>query len=81
MSVYIGEHYKFITNSAQADIVIINFKEGKTVIDVLGTAGGSGIFNISWWSESSFVNRMVKRIEAYCNENGVAFTKKRFDAF
>lgn len=41
------ESYRLRTNSSQWNMVVLKKKGEKTEIDIVGTAGGTGLFNIS----------------------------------
>lgn len=65
-----SESYKMRTNSTQWNMVVLRKKGRKVEIDMVGTAGGSGIFNISWWSESGFTKGMFKHFKKHCEDKG-----------
>lgn len=67
------ETYRFRNNSTQWDMVVLKKIEGETHIDIVGTAGGSGLFNISWWSESGFTKSMFRHLVNQCDNNGWSY--------
>lgn len=54
-------------------MVILKRIEDKIQVDTMGTAGGSGIFNLSWGTESSFVKQFSKRVKEYCAKHDITF--------
>jgi hypothetical protein len=75
MSVLCAEKWKFLSNSTQMDMVVIVKKEDYLMVDIIGAAGGIGLFNISFWSESGFTKRMKKRLIAYCTERNISYSE------
>lgn len=73
MSLLCAERWKFLSNSTQMDMVVVMKKEDHLLIDIIGAAGGIGIFNISFWSESGFTKRMLKSLIAYCKERNLIY--------
>ena len=66
MTIIATEQYKLRTNSAQWNMVVLKKEGHKIRVDIIGAAGGTGIFNISLWAESSFVKRLGGRLQAFC---------------
>ena len=75
MSLLCAERWKFLSNSTQMDMVVVMKKEDHLLIDIIGAAGGIGIFNISFWSESSFTKRMQKVLIAYCEDRNLSYSE------
>lgn len=67
------ESYKLRNNSTQWNMVVLKKKDGKAQIDIIGTAGGYGLFNISWWSESGFTKRLFRHYVNQCEVKGWSF--------
>ncbi|MDA8648366.1 hypothetical protein N9L43_01005 [bacterium] len=67
------ESFRLRTTSAQWDMVVLKRINTKIQVDIVGTAGGSGIFNISLGSENSFVKEMRRFLVHYCEENGFRY--------
>ncbi|SMC74725.1 hypothetical protein SAMN06296427_10719 [Moheibacter sediminis] len=40
-------------------------------LDLIAAGGGESIFNISFWSKNSFINKINKIIIKYCLENNI----------
>ena len=60
------EEYYFRTGSTQMNIVTLKQADHSIDIDIIGSAGGTGFFNINWGSERSFikkVKKIVKKLE------------------
>ncbi len=76
MIVISEERYKLRTNSAQLNQVIITKKESTCEVDIMGAAGGTGIFNFSLWSESGFIWKTSKVLKSYCEQNGIEILKE-----
>lgn len=64
------ESFRLRTNSSQWDMVVLKRIGRKTQIDIVGAAGGTGLFNFSWWSESSFTKSLLQHFQHYCQLNG-----------
>ena len=76
MIIIAAEKYKFRTNSTQMNMIIIKRNSNnKSIIDIIGAAGGTGIFNFSLWAESSFVKSTLKTLSAYCTEQNIGIHK------
>lgn len=64
------ESFRLRTSSSQWDMVVLKKIGRKIQIDIVGTAGGIGLLNISWWSESSFVKSMDQFFVNRCKLRG-----------
>lgn len=64
------ESFKFRNNSTQWNMVVLKKIDGKTQIDIIGTAGGQGLLNISWWSESGFTKKVLRHFMDQSELNG-----------
>lgn len=67
------EQYYFRTNSTQLNMIIANFKNSIIEIDIIGAAGGSGLLNLTWGSESEFIKVVEKRLKNYCEKNCIKY--------
>lgn len=71
MIIIAAELYKFRTNSSQFNMVVVKKDGSKAYIDIIGAAGGIGVFNVNFGTESNFVYECVRLLKAYCSENGI----------
>ena len=64
IAVLIGEQF-FLRTGSWAGITIIVKEESANScsLDVIAFAGGAGIFNISWFSEESYIEKLVRFIK------------------
>lgn len=69
MSILAGEEYHLRNDSTQLNLIIVKLINSKILVDVIGGAGGSGIFNLNWGSEKSYIKRVSKVLKKYCTEN------------
>lgn len=67
------ESYRLRNDSTQWDMVVLRKEKGKAHVDLLGTAGGTGLFNFSWWSESGFTKKLSRKYVAHCEMKGYGF--------
>lgn len=65
MSVLIEENFYWRTSSAQLNVVMAKRKDDRIYITAVGGGGGSGVFNISWGAEKSFLRKMKKLLIHY----------------
>ena len=71
MSILSSEEYYFRNRSTQLNMIIAKKKESYVLIDVLGSAGGTGIFNISWGSEKGYIKTVNKVLDKFSEEHGI----------
>ena len=71
MSILSSEEYYFRNRSTQLNMIIAKKIESCILIDVLGSAGGTGIFNISWGSEKGYIKTVHKIINKFSEEYSV----------
>lgn len=71
MIIITSETYKFRTNSTQMNMIIVKKNGTGSYVDIIGAAGGTGLFNFSLWAESGFVKNTYKLLEAYCLKENV----------
>ncbi len=76
-----SEAYRLRTTSSQWEMVVLKKVDNSVRIDVIGTGGGAGIFNISLGSEKSFVNQMVIALRDVCNRNGLKYSEASGDLY
>jgi len=68
MSVLALEEFYFRNSSTQLNMIIAKREESYILIDVMGSAGGTGIFNINWWSEKGYIKRVKRVLDEYAEE-------------
>jgi len=71
MSILSSEEYYFRNRSSQLNMIIAKKTESCILIDVLGSAGGTGIFNISWGSEKGYINTVSKILKNFSEEYAI----------
>ncbi|GAB5416418.1 MAG: hypothetical protein Crog4KO_09960 [Crocinitomicaceae bacterium] len=74
-----SETYRLRTTSSQWEMVVLKKLDNSVRIDVIGTGGGAGVFNISLGSEKSFVNQMMGALRDVCDRNGLKYTEASGD--
>lgn len=68
MSILANEEYYLRNNSTQMNLVILKINENSLDIDIIGSAGGSGIFNINLWSEKGYIKKVKKLLVKFSEE-------------
>ncbi len=81
MIIIASEQYKFRTNSTQMNMIIVKKHEFGCCIDIIGAAGGTGLFNFSLWAESGFVKSATKLLENYCTKEDLKMTEEKTPTF
>ena len=71
MIIIASETYKFRTNSTQMNMIVVKKNDKRCYVDIIGAAGGTGIFNFSLWAESGFVKGAYKLLQEYCSNQGL----------
>jgi hypothetical protein len=66
MAVLANENLYLRNSSTQLDMLVIKVQEGDLHVDLIGGAGGAGLFNFNFGSEKSFTKRATKIIRDYC---------------
>ena len=66
MAVLANENFYLRNNSTQLDMLVIKIEDSVLYVDLMGSAGGAGLFNFNFGSERSFINRTTKIIRDYC---------------
>ena len=75
--VVVTEQYFFRTNSnLQATTVFELVDETTCRVAIFSGGGGSGVFQIDLRSESSESDRLERKIEHYCEENGLEMERE-----
>jgi hypothetical protein len=64
------EQFYFRNNSSQMNMVVVKKKSSYLFLDIIGAAGGQGLFGMTWGSERGFSRKMRKKIDGLCNEKG-----------
>jgi len=62
------EDFYFRNNSTQFELIYAKIENQEIKIDIVGSAGGSGLLNLNLGSEKSFINKFMKIIEKYEKE-------------
>ncbi len=68
MSVLINEEYYFRNDSTQLNMIILKLKDQSIEIDIIGGAGGTGLFNFNFWSEKGYLKKVKKVLAKFSNE-------------
>lgn len=76
MSVLIEENFYWRNSSTQLNVVMAKRKEDRIYITAVGGGGGTGVFNISWGSEKSFLRQMKKLLKQYAETNNFTLLLK-----
>lgn len=76
MSVLIEESFYWRTSSAQLNVVMAKRKEDRIYITAVGGGGGTGVFNISWGAEKSFLRQMRKLLVRYTEAHDIVLLEK-----
>jgi len=71
MSVLTEEEFHFRTSSSQLNMIVARRTEDSIFLDIIGSAGGSGIFNFDFWSEQGYINKVRKVLDRFCEEYGL----------
>jgi hypothetical protein len=71
MSILASEEYYFRNESTQMNMIIAKKVESYIIIDVMGGAGGTGVFNISWGSEKGYIKTVNKVLNRFTEEYDV----------
>jgi hypothetical protein len=77
MIVFVSERFRLRTISSQSEMVILKKEDGKIIVEIIASGGGSGWFNVSWGSEYSFVKKMANKLITYCDKNNISGKKTR----
>lgn len=72
MSVLAQEEYHLRSSSTQLNMIIAKKQEDYILLDVMGSAGGSGAFNFDYGSEKGYLRKACEVLERYCEEFGIA---------
>ena len=71
LTILATENFYFRNNSTQLNMVVIKQLGEDIIIDVIGAAGGTGLFNITWGSQKGFIKETQKIIEEFCSKNAL----------
>jgi hypothetical protein len=71
MSVLASEEYYFRNNSTQLNMLIVKLEDAYISVDIMGSAGGSGLLNINLGSEKGYIKKARKVIEGYVIEHNL----------
>jgi hypothetical protein len=72
VAIFVHEEYVFRTSSYQTltSIVEGDRNAGTFTLTVVGSGGGSGIFNISWGSQNAGENTIIKNVQKIIEQTG-----------
>src|SRR4051812_48021740 len=70
MTILAAEEFYFRTNSNQLNLIVIKSVDSLLHIDLIGGGGGTGLFAITWGSESAFIKKTKKMLESFCAAYG-----------
>ena len=59
------EKYYFRTGSYASLTVMLTQNENEQTVDIIGSGGGEGLFNISWGANSNFAENAVRILQQY----------------
>jgi hypothetical protein len=71
MTVLATENFYFRNNSTQLNMIVIKKEDDILHVDLIGAAGGSGLFNFNFGSEKGFIKSTKKIINEFCSERGL----------
>lgn len=71
MCLLVSEEFYFRNNSTQVNMVIVKRDDYSLYVDVIGGGGGTGLFNISLWSEKGYIKRVSKVLNKFIEEFGL----------
>jgi len=71
MSVLAQEEYHLRSSSTQLNMLIAKRIEDSIQIDIMGSAGGSGMFNNDFGSEKGYLRKACVVLERYSEEFGI----------
>jgi hypothetical protein len=77
MIVMSTEQFRMRTTSQQLNMVCLQLVDSKLEIDLIGAAGGSGIFNLNLGSEWSFTRKLARKIVRYCDVHGYEVSTRK----
>ncbi len=68
MSVLAQEEYHLRSTSTQLNMVIAKKHADYILLDIIGSAGGSGMLNNDFGSEKAYLRKAFAVLERYCEE-------------
>jgi hypothetical protein len=71
MSVLAQEEYHLRSSSTQLNMIIAKRQEDIILLDIMGMAGGAGMFNFDFGSEKGYLRKVCVVLERYCEEFGL----------
>jgi hypothetical protein len=72
MSVLAQEEYHLRSSSTQLNMIVAKKQGDCVLMDIMGSAGGSGMFNFDFGSEKGYLRKALTVVEMYCEEFGLA---------
>jgi hypothetical protein len=70
MSVLAQEEFHLRSSSTQLNMVLAKRHEDYILLDVIGSAGGSGMFNSDFGSEKGYLRKACAVLEGFVEEHG-----------
>jgi hypothetical protein len=70
MSVLAQEEYHLRSTSTQLNMVIAKRQEEYILVDIMGSAGGSGMFNSDFGTEMGYLKTAFAVLERFVEEHG-----------
>ena len=71
ISILVKEAFYLRTSSTQNNMLIFKRSGNHILVDIIGSAGGTGLLNFSWGSEASFINKVMHLLKDYCSLNRI----------
>jgi hypothetical protein len=71
MAVLATENFYFRNNSTQLNMIVIKKEDLILHVDLIGAAGGTGLFNFNLGSEKGFIKTTKKIISEFCSGQGL----------
>ena len=71
MTILAKEEFYFRNKSTQMNMIVLKSIEDFVIVEIIGGAGGSGLFNINLGSQKSFINTVIKLLYAISDEMGI----------
>ncbi len=75
MTVLAQEKFYFRNNSTQLNMIIAKRVDSSIHLDVIGSAGGTGLFNFNLWSEKGFLKRVKNILKDLDNVYGLEISE------
>ena len=53
-------------------MVVVKRRDSALFLDIMGSAGGAGMFNFDFWSEQGYIKKVRKILDDYCEDYGIS---------